>query len=120
MSSKPVSRRLLIKTAALAGAGLPLARLPAFAQSTALPELAAYQGADRTEKLVEGAKKEGTLTFYTSAPVDDMKILTEEFEKKYGVKVRLLARQLREHPAADRGGEPRPPLRGRRDRYERS
>jgi iron(III) transport system substrate-binding protein len=89
MSSKPVSRRLLIKTAALAGAGLPLARLPAFAQSASLPELAAYQGADRTDKLVEGAKKEGTLTFYTSAPVDDMKILTDEFEKKFGVKVRL-------------------------------
>jgi iron(III) transport system substrate-binding protein len=93
MSKSPfersVSRRLLIKSAALAGAAMPLARLPAFAQSAALADLAAYQGADRTDKLVEGAKKEGTLTFYTSAPVDDVKILTDDFEKKYGVKVRL-------------------------------
>jgi iron(III) transport system substrate-binding protein len=51
--------------------------------------LAALEGGDRTQKLVEGAKKEGTLTFYTSAPVDDAKILTEAFEKRYGVKVRL-------------------------------
>jgi iron(III) transport system substrate-binding protein len=89
MSLKRISRRHLIKAAALAGAGLPLARLPAFAQAASLADLAAYQGADRTEKLIEGAKKEGTVTFYTSAPVDDMKILTDAFEKKYGVKVRL-------------------------------
>jgi iron(III) transport system substrate-binding protein len=64
---------------------------PALAQSATgvLPTLAAYEGADRTQKLIEGAKKEGTLTMYTSAPVDDMKILTDAFDQKYGVKVRL-------------------------------
>jgi iron(III) transport system substrate-binding protein len=45
-------------------------------------ELALYQGADREKILVEGAKKEGQLTFYTSntwvaGPV------SQEFEKKY-------------------------------------
>lgn len=45
-------------------------------------ELALYQGADREKLLLEGAKKEGQLTFYTSntwvaGPV------SQEFEKKY-------------------------------------
>ena len=49
--------------------------------------LATYNGPDRLQKLVEGAKKEAALTIYTSAPVDDMKPLADAFEKKYGVKV---------------------------------
>jgi iron(III) transport system substrate-binding protein len=52
-------------------------------------DIATYQGADRTQKLVDGAKKEGTLTIYTSATVDDMAALTQAFEKKYGVKVQV-------------------------------
>ena len=45
-------------------------------------ELAFYQGADREKILLEGAKKEGQVTFYTSntwvaGPV------SQEFEKKY-------------------------------------
>jgi iron(III) transport system substrate-binding protein len=60
----------------------------AFIPSAALAQAdtASLQGPDRTQKLVEGAKKEGTLTIYTSATVDDMKALTTAFEKKYGVK----------------------------------
>src|SRR5918995_3010487 len=47
-----------------------------------IAELALYQGSDRESILVEGAKKEGQLTFYTSntwvaGPV------SQEFEKKY-------------------------------------
>jgi iron(III) transport system substrate-binding protein len=46
------------------------------------PELALYQGADREKILLEGAKKEGQVIFYTSntwvaGPV------SQEFEKKY-------------------------------------
>ena len=52
-------------------------------------DVAAYVGPDRTEKLIAGAKKEGTVTVYTSANVDDMAVLTAAFEKKYGVKVRV-------------------------------
>src|SRR4030095_13231831 len=45
-------------------------------------DLAFYQGADREKILLEGAKKEGQVTFYTSntwvaGPV------SQEFEKKY-------------------------------------
>jgi iron(III) transport system substrate-binding protein len=62
---------------------------PALAQQRppTLAELAIYDGADRTKRLVEGAKKEGTVTIYSSVTVDDMKVLSTAFEKKYGVKL---------------------------------
>jgi iron(III) transport system substrate-binding protein len=50
-------------------------------------DVATYAGADRMQKLVEGAKKEGELNLYTSAQADDMGPLIAAFEKKYGVKV---------------------------------
>jgi len=55
---------------------------PAWSQS----DIATYTGPDRAQKLLEGAKKEGTLTIYTSATVDDMTALTAAFQKKYGIK----------------------------------
>ncbi|MEW6453364.1 MAG: extracellular solute-binding protein [Pseudomonadota bacterium] len=63
-----------------------LAALPAQAQTEAIYQ---YQGADREAKLVEGAKKEGTLTFYTSMAPTESNQLAQAFEKKYGVKVQL-------------------------------
>jgi ABC-type Fe3+ transport system substrate-binding protein len=62
---------------------------PALAQQRppTLAELAMYDGPDRTKRLVEGAKKEGTVTIYSSVTVDDMKVLSAAFEKKYGVKL---------------------------------
>ena len=63
------------------------AALPAAAQS--LAELAAYAGADREQRLAEGARREGFLNLYTSLTVDDMAVLNAAFEKKYGVKVRM-------------------------------
>jgi iron(III) transport system substrate-binding protein len=56
--------------------------VPALAQA----DIATYQGADRTQRLIDGAKKEGTFTIYTSATVDDMAALTAAFQKKYGIK----------------------------------
>src|SRR3954453_14673978 len=61
---------------------LAIGGAPAWAQS----DIATYQGADRMQKLIEGAKKEKTFTIYTSATVDDMAVLTAAFEKKYGIK----------------------------------
>lgn len=49
--------------------------------------IAAYQGDDRAAVLLEGARKEGSLTLYTSMRNQDMKELAQAFEKKYGVKV---------------------------------
>jgi len=48
-----------------------------------------YQGADREAKLIEGAKKEGTLLFYTSMAPSESNRLAQAFEKKYGIKVQV-------------------------------
>lgn len=60
--------------------------VPAAAQDSALLQ---YAGADRHQKLVEAARKEGTFTFYTTIAEKDIPPLIEPFEKKYGVKVRI-------------------------------
>jgi len=52
-------------------------------------ELATYDGSDRLERLIEGAKREGELTIYTSAQTTDLGPVVEAFEKKYGVKASL-------------------------------
>jgi spermidine/putrescine-binding protein len=61
----------------------------AFAQGGDTAELARYAGADRMERLIAGAKREGAVTVYTSAALDDAAALTAAFEKKYGIKVQL-------------------------------
>ena len=48
-----------------------------------------YQGADREQKLLEGAKKEKQVVVYTSLNTKDSIPITQAFEKKYGVKVEL-------------------------------
>jgi iron(III) transport system substrate-binding protein len=48
-----------------------------------------YRGADRAQRLVEKAREEGTLTWYTSMAPTESRPLTEAFEKKYGIKVEL-------------------------------
>ena len=53
------------------------------AQAQTVAELAAYSGPDREQKLLAGAKKEGTLEMYTSAQSDDMGALVKGFEAKY-------------------------------------
>jgi iron(III) transport system substrate-binding protein len=64
---------------------------PALAQAGAstTAEIANDTAPDRAERLIAGAKREGTLTIYTSARVDDMAQLGAAFEKKYGVKLRV-------------------------------
>lgn len=49
-------------------------------------EVYLYQGADRDQKLIEKAKKEGAVVVYTSMNLRDAVPLIEEFEKKYGIK----------------------------------
>jgi iron(III) transport system substrate-binding protein len=87
-------RQVLMKVrwvVALAGllALSPCGRALAQAGPSSTADIAAYAGPDRAEKLIAGAKKEGTVTVYTSANVDDMAVVTSAFEKKYGVKVRV-------------------------------
>ena len=54
-----------------------------------IQEIAALAGPDRQERLVAGARKEGSVTIYTSLQMDDLKALNSVFEKKYGVKVNV-------------------------------
>ena len=61
--------------------------IPARAQSAG--EIARYSGPDRTQRLIEGAKKEGLVTIYSSAVIADTNAIIQAFEKKYGVRVRL-------------------------------
>jgi iron(III) transport system substrate-binding protein len=49
--------------------------------------LATYEGADRLQRLIEAAKKEGTLTLYTTIAEKDLPVLIKPFEAKYGIKV---------------------------------
>ena len=46
-----------------------------------------YGGADRMERIVAAAKKEGTVTMYTTFAEKDQPALIRPFEAKYGVKV---------------------------------
>lgn len=70
----------------VAGAVLPITASGQVKPNATAADVALYQGADRLQKLIEGAKKEGALNIYTSAQTDDMGPLVTAFEKKYGVK----------------------------------
>jgi iron(III) transport system substrate-binding protein len=84
MLVKKISHSVL-RFALIAAMLLPTAAESYGAQANkplSVAELALYQGADREKILLEGAKKEGQVTFYTSntwvaGPV------SQEFEKKY-------------------------------------
>src|SRR5437879_9569993 len=49
------------------------------AHSQTLQKLATYQGEDRQQRLVEGARKEGSLLFYATFPVEYADQLIEPF-----------------------------------------
>jgi iron(III) transport system substrate-binding protein len=49
----------------------------------------ALPAAAQTPSLVDAAKKEGTLTFYTTIAEKDLPVIVQPFEKKYGIKVNI-------------------------------
>jgi iron(III) transport system substrate-binding protein len=61
----------------------------ASAQSKQVENIAMYDGADRQQRLIEAAKKEGSLTLYTSITPANFAILSADFEKKYDVKINV-------------------------------
>jgi iron(III) transport system substrate-binding protein len=111
MGSEPVVRTPMARRfwwrALLAGL-IIAAPQAVLAASLSIEALANYEGVDRQRRLIEGAKKEGTLSLYTSLPVEDMSVLNAAFEKTYGIKVRMwrascdkvLQRVLAEHQAS--------------------
>jgi len=62
---------------------------PALAQRADSSAVYLYKGADRDQRILDAAKKEGTLTFYTSMQTPESGPLSAAFEKKYGIKVNL-------------------------------
>ncbi len=72
-------------TVALAAAACAFFAGQAGAQTT----LFDYRGPDRMDKIVAAAKKEGTLTMYTTFAEKDQPTLIRPFEAKYGVKVNI-------------------------------
>lgn len=55
----------------------------------AQPNLALDEGPGRMERIVAAAKKEGTLTLYTTIAEKDLPVLIKPFETKYGIKVNV-------------------------------
>ena len=80
-----MTKRLCLLLAAAFCAAIPAAAQLKAGASVA--EVAAYDKPGRERMLIEGAKKEGELTIYTSAQSEDMGALVAAFEKKYGIKV---------------------------------
>ena len=78
------SPRLLLALALLACA---TSALPA--QTCTLADIASDEAPDRLQKLAAGAKKEGTLSLYTSRVAPDTTPLTDAFTRKYGIPVQV-------------------------------
>jgi iron(III) transport system substrate-binding protein len=72
-----------VKTAVL------LAALAGSAAAWAQATLATYEGPDRLERITAAAKREGTLTLYTTIAEKDLPVLIKPFEAKYGIKVNV-------------------------------
>lgn len=84
-------KRIVLFSGALAAAAIvPATVLGQVKPNATAADVGMYAGPDRLQKLIEGAKKERTLSVYTSAPVDDYAAFTAAFEKKYGgIKVQV-------------------------------
>jgi len=52
-------------------------------------EIYLYRGADREQRLVAGAKKEGSLSLYSTMTPEDANPLIAAFERRYGVKLTM-------------------------------
>ncbi len=67
--------------------------IPAFAEAAkeiaSAANTALYSGADRDQRLVAAAKKEGSLLLYTSMRDKDIQKIAADFEKQYGIKVNI-------------------------------
>ena len=84
-----MNRRHFVLASGLIAAAvvLPLTGRAQVKPGATAADVALYTGADRMEKLVAGAKKEGTISVYTSLQTADIGRLGVAFEKKYGIKV---------------------------------
>ena len=77
---------ILLQAAIVGGACAPFASAQSPEKNAAVY---LYEGGDRAQRLVERARREGTLVVYTSLATSESVPLTRAFEKKYGVKAEL-------------------------------
>jgi len=89
MQNSDFSRRELIQAGMAVLGTTALGMTHAQGTATLTATLSALKGPERLQRLVEGAKKEGLVSIYTSMPVDDITALTSAFEQKYGVKSKV-------------------------------
>ncbi|MDQ6685377.1 MAG: extracellular solute-binding protein [Pseudomonadota bacterium] len=73
----------------LALAGDAFAQGPAAAAPAPNQAVFTYRGADRDARLVERARREGSVSVYTSLAPTEAGPIVEAFEKKYGIKVQM-------------------------------
>ena len=59
------------------------------AQPADVAGLALYEGADREQRLVKGARAEREINLYSSLVLEDLNALAAAFDKKYGVKLKF-------------------------------
>jgi len=59
------------------------------ALSETVVDVAMNEAADRQARLLKGAKREGSLVFYTSIAATNVEKIAADFEKKYGIKVNV-------------------------------
>jgi iron(III) transport system substrate-binding protein len=59
---------------------------PVSSPAVTTPDIALYQGHDRLQRLIDGARREAELSIYTSAEIADLGAVVEAYEKKYGVR----------------------------------
>ncbi len=76
------ARRCVMLVCALVSLAM-IASVPAAAQP------ARYEGPDRIQRLIDGARREGIVNVYSSMVDKDLRRLAAEFEKKYAVKVNV-------------------------------
>ena len=62
---------------------------PAVEPLPGVAAVAAYRGAERTQRLIAGAKKEGELMIYSSLTPDDQLRLAADFKSRYGVALKF-------------------------------
>ena len=106
-----MKKHLLYKFCPLAVLLIAAGFTPAFSQtdkaSSGVVEIANYQGANRAQRLIAGAKKERGLLLYTNIAATDIEKITPDFTRRYGVKLnvwkagpdKILQRILREAKA---------------------
>ena len=89
MRTPPPTSRLRRRLLVASAGALVAPALRAQDVAAANRALYLYKGADREARLLEGARKEGKVSLYTSLNTKDSGPITEAFEKKTGVEVLL-------------------------------